>query len=137
MVFALESREPVPTDNASGIEPIFSIFLEFSLPNATTWFYFSFLLAVALFFKFSRLLSVRNWDVVTVFLLVPGLLLLQESRPNPASPARHPATVAATLVTGAGGLSVATPAVASGSIAVLTRATQPTLLPSRLLWFGY
>ena len=53
-----------------------SIFFEFNLPNATTWFYFSFLLAVALFFKFSRLLSVRNWDVVTVFLLVPGLLLL-------------------------------------------------------------
>src|SRR5262249_21993722 len=29
--------------------------------------------------KFSRFLSVRNWDVVTLFLLVPGLLLLRES----------------------------------------------------------
>src|SRR5437764_14946928 len=55
------------------------IFLDFNLPNATTWFYFSALLAVALFFKFSRLLSVRNWDVVSLFLLVPGLLLLQEA----------------------------------------------------------
>lgn len=54
------------------------IFLDFNLPNATTWFYFSALLAVALFFKFSRFLSVRNWDVVTLFLLVPGLLLLRE-----------------------------------------------------------
>ena len=57
-----------------------SVFFDFDLPNATTWFYFSGLLAVALFFKFSRLLSMRNWDVLTIFLLVPGLLLLQESR---------------------------------------------------------
>jgi hypothetical protein len=56
-----------------------SIFLEFNLPNATTWFYFSLLLSVALFFKFSRLLSMRNWDVLTLPLLVPGLLLLKES----------------------------------------------------------
>lgn len=54
-----------------------SVFFDFTLPNATTWFYFSLLLAVALFFKFSRLLSMRNWDVLTLFLLVPGLLLLQ------------------------------------------------------------
>jgi hypothetical protein len=54
------------------------VFLDFNLPNATTWFYFSALLAVALFFKFSRFLSVRNWDVVALFLLVPGLLLLRE-----------------------------------------------------------
>ena len=34
------------------------IFFDFNLPNGTTWFYFSLLLAVALFFKFSRVLSV-------------------------------------------------------------------------------
>jgi hypothetical protein len=63
-----------------------SIFLDFHLPNATTWFYFSLLLAVALFFKFSRLLSVRNWDVLALFLLVPGLLLRQEATsPIPAA----------------------------------------------------
>jgi hypothetical protein len=55
-----------------------SIFLEFNLPNATSWFYFSLLLAVGLFFKFSRFLSVRNWDLLTLFLLFPGLLLCQE-----------------------------------------------------------
>ena len=55
-----------------------SIFLRFELPNATTWFYLSLLLAVALFFKFNRLLSLRNWDLLTLFLLVPGLLLLHE-----------------------------------------------------------
>src|SRR2546421_1810 len=83
-----------------------SIFLDFRLPNATTWFYFSFLLAVALFFKFSRLLSVRNWDILTLFLLVPGLLLLQQARPNPAHPEKHPATAVVTLLgtaAGAGG----------------------------------
>jgi hypothetical protein len=62
-----------------------SIFSDFKLPTAATWFYFSLLLALALFFKFTRLLSMRNWDVVTIFLLVPGLLLLQESRIQLAS----------------------------------------------------
>ena len=61
-----------------------SIFLDFELPHAATWFYFSGLLAVALFVKFSRLLSVRNWDVLTLFLFAPGfLLLLEVPRENP------------------------------------------------------
>src|SRR6202165_6080534 len=59
--------------------PLATIFTETNLPNAVTWFYFSGLLAMALFFKFSRLLSIRNWDVLTLFLLMPGLLLLIES----------------------------------------------------------
>lgn len=65
-----------------GVEPrmLASIFTQVELPNAPTWFYFSALLAVALFFKFSRLLSVRNWDVLTLFLFMPGMLLLVESQ---------------------------------------------------------
>lgn len=55
-----------------------SIFLAFNLPNAATWFYFSLLLTVALFFHFGRPLSTRNLDLLTLFLLVPGFLLLQE-----------------------------------------------------------
>src|SRR4051794_30034254 len=55
-----------------------SIFLTIRLPNATTWFYFSVLLAVALFFKFWRLLSIRNLDLLTLFLFMPGLLLLTQ-----------------------------------------------------------
>lgn len=55
-----------------------SIFFDLELPNPTTWFYFSGLLAVALFFKFSRLFSMRNLDVLTLFLFMPGLLLLSE-----------------------------------------------------------
>jgi hypothetical protein len=56
-----------------------SIFLDFNLPTATTWFYLSSLLIVALFFKFTRLLCIRNLDLLTIPLLVPGLLLLRES----------------------------------------------------------
>lgn len=55
-----------------------SIFLAFNLPNAATWFYFSLLLTVALFFHFVRPFSTRNLDLLTLFLLVPGFLLLQE-----------------------------------------------------------
>jgi hypothetical protein len=68
-----------------------SIFLDFNLPNATTWFYLSSLLAVALFFKFNRLLSLRNWDLVALFLLVPGLLLLQEEYARSAAAGVKPA----------------------------------------------
>jgi hypothetical protein len=50
---------------------------DFDPPSAATWFYFALLLAAALFFKFSRLLSFRNLDVLTLPLLVPGLLLLR------------------------------------------------------------
>jgi hypothetical protein len=60
-----------------------SIFTDINLPNAATWFYFSALLAVALFFKFQRLLSVRNWDVLTLYLLVPGLVLLEDRSVRP------------------------------------------------------
>src|SRR5437870_496606 len=91
--------------------PTVSIFLDFNLPNATTWFYFSFLLSISLFFRFGRVLSVRNWDVVTIFLLVPGLMVVQAARPNPAVAAPHqPAVLVAGLVAqGAGGAAPTAP----------------------------
>ncbi|MBX7105768.1 MAG: hypothetical protein K1X57_16920 [Gemmataceae bacterium] len=55
-----------------------SIFLDFNLPNATTWFYLSVMLAVAMFFQFARPLCLRNWDLLMLFVLVPGLLLVHE-----------------------------------------------------------
>ena len=60
----------------------FLIFIDVKLPTAATWFYFALVLAAALFVKFSRLLSVRNWDVLTLFLFAPGFLLL-ESQAEP------------------------------------------------------
>jgi hypothetical protein len=52
-------------------------FFTIQLPTPATWVYFSALLAAALFVKFSRLLSIRNWDVFTLFLFAPGFLLLE------------------------------------------------------------
>lgn len=68
-----------------------TILLEFSLPNAATWCVFSLILTVAVFFQFTRLFSLRNLDLITLFLLVPGFLLLQESHAliaagNPKAP---------------------------------------------------
>lgn len=107
-----------------------TIFSDFNLPNGTTWFYFSLLLAVALFFKFTRLLSVRNWDVVTLFLLVPGLLLIQEAYALQA--ARATRTVAALGQSLLPGTSVFS---AAGTLVSARALTQTS--PERLLWFGF
>jgi hypothetical protein len=114
-----------------------SIFLDFNLPNATTWFYFSWLLAMALFFKFSRLLSVRNWDVITLFLLVPGLLLLQQARPETQAQRKHTAVEAATLVGAVGGQALAGPVAGLGGVAATAGLSTPPAPLGRLQWFGY
>ena len=64
--------------NEITMPPIASIFLDFNLPNAATWFYLSLILVVGLFFKFGRFFSTRNFDILSLYLLVPGFLLLQE-----------------------------------------------------------
>src|SRR5262245_15392453 len=95
-----------------------SIFFDFSLPNATTWALFSLILAVALFFKFSRILSVRNWDVLTLFLLTPGLLILQDTH-REAAPIQAAIQEAQLLNTPSNALQI--------ELAQL----------NRWLWFGY
>jgi hypothetical protein len=45
--------------------------------NPTTWFYLSSLLSVALFFKFNRVWSIRNLDLLGLILLAPGLLAVE------------------------------------------------------------
>ncbi|NBV45833.1 MAG: hypothetical protein EBR86_09390 [Planctomycetia bacterium] len=57
--------------------------------NPTTWFYLSSLLTIALFFKFSRVLSVRNLDLAALILLAPGLLALEYGNFKESDPARH------------------------------------------------
>jgi hypothetical protein len=107
-----------------------TIFFEINVPNAATWFYFSLLLAVALFFKFNRLLSVRNLDVLGLFLLVPGLLLLQEGHNLAASQAVQRVIgnvqALATPVAGIGGSAI----VVGSNIAA-------PMAPSRFIWYGY
>src|SRR5438132_1654829 len=116
------------------MNPPVSVFLDFSLPNATTWFYFSWLLAVALFFKFSRLLSVRNWDVVTVFLLVPGLLVIQGTRARPAPAPVHPAVQIAELVGHGGAMVHGAPTAAAW---FGNPNPPPALASGGRLWWGY
>jgi hypothetical protein len=131
-----------------------SIFFDFKLPNATTWFYFSLLLAVALFFKFARLLSIRNWDVLSLFLLVPGLLLLQEARApttdasvRPAEDPTTPAGAGASPAQAHHLRSIAYLWLLCGSGYFLARclfdlalvrrpALQPNLTPGGLTWLG-
>src|SRR5262245_53279820 len=112
-----------------------STFLDFNLPNPTTWLIFSFLLAIALFFKFSRILSVRNLDVVMIFLLAPGLILVQATRMQPTPEGELPVTYVAALV----GQEAAapTPAALMTNAARFTQQTGQTLENVRWLWWGY
>ncbi len=45
--------------------------------NPATWFYLSLLLIVAIFFRFSRLWSLRNFDLGLLLATSPGLLLVE------------------------------------------------------------
>ncbi|MEX1232843.1 MAG: hypothetical protein WEB58_21530 [Planctomycetaceae bacterium] len=46
--------------------------------NHATWFYLSFLLITAVFFRFSRIWSIRNFDLLLLLMLSPGLLIVRE-----------------------------------------------------------
>ena len=48
--------------------------------NPISWAYLSSLLMIALFFKFNRIWSVRNLDLLLLILLAPGLLVVQAGR---------------------------------------------------------
>jgi hypothetical protein len=111
-----------------------AIFLDFNLPNATTWFFFSLLLAVALFFKFSRIVSIRNLDVVLIFLLVPGFLVLQAARPKPTSLEQQAAVQIASLV---GQGSAGDSAAIMTTSAVVAQQCGPELENPRWVWFAY
>lgn len=49
------------------------------------WLYLSLLTCLTLFFKFSRVWSVRNLDLLLLFALVPGLVILVARKPHPWS----------------------------------------------------
>lgn len=48
--------------------------------NLTTWIYLSSLLAIAIYFKFNRVWSVRNLDLLALVAMSPGLLLVVEQQ---------------------------------------------------------
>ncbi len=53
---------------------MFQVFMHYEV-NPTTWFYLSLLMVTGIFFKFRRIWSVRNLDLLLVLSLGPGLLL--------------------------------------------------------------
>lgn len=55
-----------------------SIFVNFQRLNGTTWFYLSLLLMIAIYFRFTRLFSLRNLDLIALFFFVPGLLAIHQ-----------------------------------------------------------
>lgn len=58
------------------------ILFHYEKVNPTSWAYLSSLLTLALFFKFNRLLSVRNVDLFLLISIAPGLLLVQYGNEN-------------------------------------------------------
>jgi hypothetical protein len=53
------------------------ILLQYKQVNPTTWAYLASLLMIALYFKFNRAWSVRNWDLFGLIFLAPALLMVQ------------------------------------------------------------
>ncbi len=53
------------------------ILLHYERVNPTSWAYLSSLLTLALYFKFNRVWSVRNFDLILLISLSPALLLVQ------------------------------------------------------------
>ncbi|MEM6330456.1 MAG: hypothetical protein AAF790_09420 [Planctomycetota bacterium] len=53
------------------------ILFQYQPVNPTTWAYLSSLLSLALFFKFSRLWTLRNLDLLLLILLAPALLCIK------------------------------------------------------------
>ena len=113
-----------------------SIFWEFTLPNSATWFYFSAFLSVALFFQFSRLLSLRNFDLLALYLFVPGFLFIQDANQSAASGLDDRAERYA----GYGwllGASLYWLVRCLGDLAAVRRPlVTPNLKPAGLIWFG-
>jgi hypothetical protein len=115
-----------------------SIFLDFELPNSTTWYYFSFILAVAFFFQFGRLLSLRNWDLLALFLFGPGFLLVLDA--NALAADGQPDQAARLRLFGYGWLLGASAFWFGRCLFDLATAKRPLLTPNLstvgLAWFG-
>ena len=60
-------------------EQLNEIFFSYEHVESTTWLYLTSLLAVTLFFKFGRLFSIRNLDVILLFLFAPCLPVTKKS----------------------------------------------------------
>jgi len=58
------------------------ILFQYENVNPTTWAYLSSLLVIGLYFKFNRVWSVRNLDILLIILMAPGLLMVYFGQQN-------------------------------------------------------
>src|SRR4051812_25172893 len=65
------------------------VLVQYDPVNPTTWAYLSSLLMIALYFKFNRILSVRNLDLIALIALAPALLMVQYGRVHANNPVEH------------------------------------------------
>lgn len=65
------------------------ILIQYEPVNPTTWAYLSSLLMIAVYFKFNRILSVRNLDLFCLIALAPALLLVQFGRSHANPTVEH------------------------------------------------
>ena len=65
------------------------ILLNYRPVNPTTWAYLSSLLMIALYFKFNRVFSIRNSDLLGLISLAPALLMIQYGQQHPESVAER------------------------------------------------
>lgn len=65
------------------------LFFDFQRMNGPTWLYLSFLLMLTVFFRFTRFFSLRNLDLVALFLFVPGLLACVAADRRPVFESPH------------------------------------------------
>jgi hypothetical protein len=65
------------------------VLVQYQPVNPTTWAYLSSLLMIAVYFKFNRILSVRNLDLLGLIALAPALLMVQYGRLHAISNIEH------------------------------------------------
>ncbi len=65
------------------------VLVQYEPVNPTTWAYLSSLLMIALYFKFNRILSVRNLDLLGLIALAPALLMVQYGRAHSNTGIEH------------------------------------------------
>jgi hypothetical protein len=63
-----------------------SAFLQVELPASGTWFYATLVLAVAVFYQFSRVFALRNVDLLGLFFYAPGFLILEDAQRKGLNP---------------------------------------------------
>lgn len=65
------------------------ILYQYQAPSPTTWVYLSSLLTIAIYFKFSRVLSVRNFDLLALIAMAPGLLITAHGEQSGSTRVEH------------------------------------------------